>query len=329
MKDEAGYSARDWRVVDYDVFRLPGTSLCFRGPEPASLEPGTYFACLGAAQTFGRFCERPFPALLQERLGIPALNLGTGGAGPRFYRRDERLMEVVGAARFAIVQVMSGRSASNSLFESEGGEVLTRRSDGARRSAVAAWKEILAARSRVRLPLGGDRELFLLPSDAAGVRRLVEETRRDWLEQTIGLLEEIPAPVILLYFSRRRPAYRELGSSVRTLFGDFPQLVNAGMVEEVARHADAYVECVSRRGRRQRLVDRFTGRPTAVEMARSAADRAAPWKRNWYYPSPEMHQEAASLLEPACRALLGRPAGSAARSEPGAASPTGPRRPLR
>jgi hypothetical protein len=51
----------------------------FRGP-PADLSR-PYIACVGAAQTFGRFCASPFPEILGRRLGIQVVNLGVGGAG--------------------------------------------------------------------------------------------------------------------------------------------------------------------------------------------------------------------------------------------------------
>ena len=70
----------------------------------------------GAAQTFGRFVERPFPTLLAERLGLPALNLGAGGAGPRHFDRPEYL-DALNRAEAVVLQVLSGRSASCSLFD--------------------------------------------------------------------------------------------------------------------------------------------------------------------------------------------------------------------
>ena len=31
------------------------------------------------------------------------------------------------------------------------------------------------------------------------------------------------------------------------------------------------------------------------------------WKRNWYYPSPEMHEDAAASLLPVLKDMAGRP----------------------
>lgn len=58
-----GYEQRDWEIVDYQQYsRTPGCSA--RGPAPRSMRQGQYFACVGAAQTFGCVCEDPYPALL-------------------------------------------------------------------------------------------------------------------------------------------------------------------------------------------------------------------------------------------------------------------------
>jgi hypothetical protein len=68
----------------------------------------------------------------------------------------------------------------------------------------------------------------------------------------------------------------------------------------------AYAECVSLRGSPQPLVSRFTGRPVTVNPADDRLDLAVkPWAENRYYPSPEMHEDAARTLQAVC-AELGR-----------------------
>ncbi|MEA2626355.1 MAG: hypothetical protein QOD06_2400 [Candidatus Binatota bacterium] len=284
-----GYELRDWEVVDYHSFPLDGTDFWFRGPRPAHLDAGEYIVCLGAAQTYGCFCAQPFPALLQQRLGRPVLNLGYGGAGPLFFLRRPELIEYVNRSRLAIVQVMSARSEDNRLFESGGLEQLVRRSDGSSVSAAAAYASVLNGmfgRWRTRL--------------------LVAETRRNWIAHTQQLLDSIRVPRVLLWLSRRPPAYRERYSDVQALFGDFPQLVNEKMIAAVRHHADAYVECVTSRGSPQPLVSRFTGQPTTIDpsQAGGVGRTSRPHAFNFYYPSPEMHEDAAAALEPTCDLLL-------------------------
>jgi hypothetical protein len=275
------YQERDREIVDYELFRLPRTGHQLRGPEPASLEPGEYFTCVGAAQTFGCFCERPYPSLLSERLGLPALNLGFAGAGPRFFLQEEGLLRYVNEGRFAIVQVMSGRSEDNSFFDTGGREYLIRRSDGQRIGAEPAYRKLLETVSIER------------------AEAIVEETRANWLESFSGLFRAIEVPSILFWFSQRSPDYEESYSDVHSLFGKFPQLVNRSMVERIRQLGDDYVECISTRGLPQALFSRFTGEPATV-MHR--ADLGAGTQEfNTYYPSPEMHADAANALIEACR----------------------------
>lgn len=283
----AEYAEPDWDVVDYQIYcldpdvldRQTGTGLLLRGPAPRTLEAGRYFVCIGAAQTFGRFCEKPFPTLLQERLGIQAVNMGRGGAGPSFFSKENgRLLEYVNGARFVVIQVMAGRSESNSLFESKGLGYYIRRSDGTGIGCDEAFKELLAS------------------NDLGYIKKLVAETRQNWITNYIELMEAIRVPKILLWFSERRSDYREGYKDLNALFGQFPQLVNTDMINQLRQYADDYVECVSNKGMPHVLINRFTGKPTIVRDRWSGT-----WNKNWYYPSPRMHIEAANALEKVCR----------------------------
>jgi len=284
------YQPYDWHVSDYQGFCLDqriidpttGRPLQIRGPKPARLAPGQYFVCLGAAQTFGRFCQRPFPTIVQDELEMPVLNISHGGAGPGFWCGDNaRLLHYLNGARFLVLQVMSGRSSSSSLFESDGVGFYRRRSDGAKMSSDAALSALIQS---------GDEKLLI---------RVVEEMQRDWCERYADLLSQIQVPTILLWFASRRPSYTRTFKSLHGLLGAFPQLVNPMMVAEVRAVCDEYVECTTKRGLPQLLIDRFSGTPTVVEDPWASE----PWVKNWYYPSPEMHEDAARALAPICRAL--------------------------
>lgn len=304
----SGYQARDHEVIDYELYQLDGTDLWFRGPrdEISVVEPT--IACLGAAQTFGCFSEAPYPALLAERLGVPVLNLGYGGAGPQFYLRHPELLERIDAADLVVVQVMSGRSESNSLFDSGGLEFLQRRSDGMRISADDAFAEILYGRRIANAPL--TLPTRVLRKAAQRLRRrktaaIVDETRSRWVDNYRLLLDAIAAPTVLTWFSVRTPAVRDDFSSVSRLLNSFPQLVNQAMIDAVAPHADAYVECTTTRGLPQQLRSRETGEPTTVDPALDRPDLGGRlWTHNEYYPSPEMHIDLTDRLVPVCSKLI-------------------------
>lgn len=307
----SGYQARDWKIVDYHMYEHAESGLSFRGPQPA-LVPGKYATCLGAAQTLGCFCDAPFPKLLQDRLGIEFANLGYGGAGPRFYLRHRKLIDVVNRGRFAIVQVMSGRSEDNQLFQSNGLEYLVDRATGEKLSADDAYGRLLEKHAITGVPSPIARVVRTVHAPRE-VRDVLSETRANWLANYRELFSEIRVPIVLLWISKRRPGLHHSGKlvwwwqrydTVHAMFGKFPQLINGTMMRQISGEAGAYVECVTSRGSPQPLFDRFTGEPTTINTSDDRPDFTDVWTHNAYYPSPEMHEDAADQLEPVCRRLL-------------------------
>jgi len=278
-----GYQRRDAHIVDYKIYELPGVDCGFRGPRPNSSE---YIACVGASQTFGRFVQTPFPQLLAEALGIETMNLGRGGTSPSFHRSDPKLLEYINRARLVIVQVLSGRSQSNSLFQIENhSDHGINLADGQKASADQFYSWLLAQ----------DMEL---------AHKVVTETRDNYVSAMAQLLEAISPPKILLWFSARSPEYEESWKlPTWRLWGEFPQFVNREMVDRLRSYSDRYVECVSRRGTPQPLFDLAGNRTTFKSFALPGVEGVVKTE-NRYYPSPEMHEDAAELLIPACRELL-------------------------
>ena len=134
------------------------------------------------------------------------------------------------------------------------------------------------------------------------LKRIIAETRENWIRNYISLIDKIEAPVVLIWLAMREPDYKERYFHVRPLMGGFPHLVNREMLAAIKNEADDYVHCVTDRGIPQRLINRFTGKPTKVDPGRPRKDLKGPhWTHNFYYPSPEMHEEAAELLAPVCK----------------------------
>lgn len=309
----SGYQQRDFDIVDYQMTELADTGLQFRGPVPASLgsEGGRYFACVGAAQTFGCFADHPYPSLLSSRLDLPVLNLGYGGAGPEFFADHAPLHGYLNRAEFVVLQVMSGRSQSNSLYECGGLEYVTRRSDGRRMGAQRAITEaMLPGPSHLagrRIP---SRLRKLIPDSESAVRGriapLIDEIREAWVESHRRLLSRLDVPVVLFWFSKRSTDYEESFADVAGVFGHFPQLISTAMIDEIRPLCHSYVECVTDRGSPQLLTSRFTGQPVEVDPANDRSDLGfGTWTHNRYYPSPEMHEDAAGALVSTCSDLVG------------------------
>src|SRR5947208_1072268 len=154
----------------------------FRGP-PIDLDK-PYLACVGAAQTFGRFVHEPYPTLLGRRLGLPVLNLGLGGVGPRHFAK-RKYLNLINRAEAVVFQVMSGRSASNSLFDnSEGG-------------ALTGTTPLAPAPIRAEEFLARAAETLSRPE----FEKIIAETRADYVAEFLALLDKVAVPRILLWLS--------------------------------------------------------------------------------------------------------------------------------
>lgn len=305
------YQTRDRNIVDYQLFRLDGLDIPFRGPalDPFSAEPGSFFTCIGAAQTYGCLFERPFPTLLSQSLDMPVLNLAMGGAGPGFYNQYDLLIKAMNRSRFVILQAMSGRSEGNSRFAPDGYvEFVRERATGERVSSNEAWSRIVT-------------------EELDRAEDYIAETRKSWLKSVLQLIERITVPVIFFWYSRRtqnytidysaiedqfrrRAAGEETSYFIDGLVGEFPHLVDGNMAREVAAACDAYAECLSARGMNQPIINRFTGKPfpngglhDVTGMYEDALSAL-----NHYYPSAEMHEDAHNALLPVVRDLLKRTA---------------------
>jgi LPS sulfotransferase NodH len=271
---------------DYKLHQIPSLgSRYYRGP--ALNNCGPYLAFVGAAETFGRFVSAPFPSLLGERLRVPVLNLGVGEAGPRHFNTPSYL-SILHGAEAVVIQISSGRSSSNSLFDY--------RTSGGRRGATLFSSE----------PMHGE-EFFAGVADNDShetLERIVAKTRDDYTGQFIDFIKKISVPRILLWFSTRAPAYREdYERPPCEILRSFPQLVNSRMVADIAAFCDGYVECISTAGLPRALWPGDRSVYGAVSNGGVLENR--------FYPSPEMHVAAADALEGVCRRFLGRPAPAA------------------
>ena len=209
------------------------------------------------------------------------LNLAVGGSGPRHYLAPEYL-ELMNRAEAVVIQVMSGRCASNSLFDNS-------KSGGMRGFIRGEQTTISADEFYSRL---------VKSSSKSEIEKIVSETRMDYSLNFVRLLRKIATPKLLFWFSTRAPEYEENYENLPGIFGAFPQLVNQAMVEELAAFSDDYIECISSQGL-----------PQTLWPADHRIERGMMWKdgilENHAYPSPAMHRAAADALEHSCRRFSG------------------------
>jgi hypothetical protein len=301
----SNYQARDAEVIDYGMVQLPGTQHLIRGPLP-DLSRGDQITFLGAAQTFGCFCEAPFPTLIGQALDRPVLNLGFGGAGPGFFTDHPELIDIANRGALTVVQVLSGRVQPNLFFEGRGLARVRMKRNGQHVHPHVAWNDIaegfyiwrrLPAMLRPAVHLAARAPLALA----------IAQSRAGWIGAYRALFQRLTTPTLLVWFSRRTPEYPRRPRPGSALMGEYPQLVSRDWVAPVAAMVDAYTEVVSDRGTPQQLTSRTTGQPVSIDLGRDSALYAGgSWTENSYYPTPAMNEDAAAALLPAVRRLLGK-----------------------
>ncbi len=282
-RDDEFIDYEPWALLENPIFRVRGPRL-----KKIDIKEGNYFSVLGAAETFGVHADKPYGAILSMRLDLPCLNLGRGGVGPAFFcRHDYRgIIDYVNKGKFLILSFMSGRHSRNSLIESPEGDVNSCIYNGEIMKADNAWQLII---EKYR-----DNKKFL--------KNLILETRQTYVNDYLQLIKLVAVPVILFYFSQRKPRYsiNWKNKGIYSFLGQFPHFVDHKTIKEIKKKSTAvFAECVSKRGIPYTLKDK-TGKEKPLW---NAASKKFIWKHS-YYPSPEMHEDAANVLEPFCRKIL-------------------------
>lgn len=278
------YGKRDHEIVDYkyyDIEGIPGVR--FRGPPvpQADLESGNYFTCLGGAQANGIFVQRSFCDIIAEETGLPALNLSVGGGGAGFYLQAPGLIDLLNKGRYTIVQVMTARTEPNSRYGAYGFvEAMRDLRTRAQVSTMEAWTKIF----------NEERE---------NAPRYVAESLENYVLRYRELAGRIKVPSVLFYFADKDldEPIDYAASDTLEIIGKFPQFVDTASVEAIKPLFNAYVECHSTRNFGYQLTSRFTGQPIEVDGGSMSSYAAGfKWSTNHYYPSPEMHEDAARAL---------------------------------
>ena len=101
-------------ALDYSVCTYGNSKVQFRGPR-CDLS-GSYVACLGGTETFGKFLPDPYPALLRDVLGVPTANLGCVNAGIDVFLNEPAITDVAAGARVTVVQIMGAQNLSNRFY---------------------------------------------------------------------------------------------------------------------------------------------------------------------------------------------------------------------
>lgn len=193
---------------------------------------GQYAAFLGGTETFGKFVEEPFPALVEAQIGLPCINLGWPNAGLDVMVQDSAIMGAAAGAAVTVLQVPGAQSLSNRFYS-----VHPRRND----RFVEASPFLRAIYPDVDFTdFHFVRHLLchlydLSPDRFALVR---EELQAAWVVRMMQLLRRIDGPVLLLWMSPQAiPASSDDPRNVST-----PALVTRAMLDAVTGSAVRLVD---------------------------------------------------------------------------------------
>lgn len=102
------------QALDYAPCRYGRSRLLYRGPKRALKEP--FIAFLGGSETYGKFVQTPFVALVEDQLGRSCVNLGSHNSGLDAILQDDSLLTICENAAITVVQAMSAANISNRYY---------------------------------------------------------------------------------------------------------------------------------------------------------------------------------------------------------------------
>ena len=264
-------------ALDYSPCRYGAAKAVFRGPGRDLSQP--YVAMLGGSATFGKYVDRPYPALVEQALGLPVANLGGMNAGPDFYLSDRAAMDIAGGARAAVVQVTGAEALTNPFYTVHG-----RRND----RFLAASPALRALFPQVDFTdIHFTRHLLqvLERSDDGAFRQVVQGLRQNWLAKMRQLLSQLPPRRVLLWLGDSAPPDRANSLNLAPLF------IDRMMLEALRPEVSALVlACPSPRARSMAQFDMTYPETEAVQAA--------------CLPGAAVHAEVAGRLVPVLHDLL-------------------------
>lgn len=184
-------------ALDYSPCRYGAAKAVFRGPACDLTRP--YVAMLGGSATFGKYVERPFPALVGQALGQPVANLGGLNAGPDFYLSDPAALEVAAGAQVAVLQVTGAEALSNPFYT-----VHARRNDRFL-AATPALRALFPGVDFTEIHFTRHLLQVLDRNDPAACATVVRDLKAAWLGRMRQLLSRLPGRRVLLWLADAPP----------------------------------------------------------------------------------------------------------------------------
>lgn len=263
--------------LDYYPCLYGSTRVHFRGPRRDI--DNTYVAVIGGTETYGKFVPVPYPDLLEHRLGMPVVNLGSVNAGPDLYLNEEDVAKVAQNARLTVVQVMGAHNISNRYYK-----VHPRRNDRFL-GASAGLRAIFPQVDFTEFNFTRHMLMTLQNISRDRFEVIAEELRSAWVSRMLQLLSRLRGPTVLLWMSEQSPPTPEhrVDMALNPLLVDSEMI--AALLTKVARFVEVVYRCPTA------PVDGMVFAPLEAIAAAGL-------------PGPMVHKQVVDQLMPVLRDLL-------------------------
>ncbi|KEP69173.1 hypothetical protein DL1_05380 [Thioclava dalianensis] len=264
-------------ALDYYPCRYGKSKLLFRGPR-RSLN-GSYVAAIGGSETYGKFVSEPWPALLEQRMGLPVVNFGYMNAGIDVFMNEPQVTQATDAAQFSVIQLTGAQNMSNRFYA-----VHPRRNDRFLR-ASKLMRSIFRDIDFTEFNFTRHMLTTLKVHEPAKFAALSEELRQAWMQRMQALLERVAGRKVLLWLGEYRdPDHCDpLGAE--------PFLITRAMIDALRPMVDEVV-------RVDPSVTARSSGTTGMHFGQMEEPSAL------MMPGPMVHAEIAEALAPVARRML-------------------------
>ena len=276
------HQAIDGGGLHYAPCRYGMSRIFFRGPKRRLDSP--YIAFIGGTEVFGKFIDKPIPALVEKDMGLTCVNLGCVNGGVDAFVNDPTIMATCHDADVTVVQVMGANYLSNRFYS-----VHPRRNDRFLRASTvmqAIYSDVdFADFTFTRHML---TTLYARSPDRFDI--VVSELREAWVARMRNMLNQIGPRSVLLWFSRE-PLSDVAWDARPAKLGADPLFITASMIDQL----------------RPQVMDVVEAQPSDIALSMGT-------KGMYYSPvqakaASEMlgigcHQEAAAKLAPVLKNIL-------------------------
>lgn len=227
------YDAMGPGALDYLPCRYGTSKLLFRGPRRKLDHP--YLAFLGGTETYGRFIRRPFPAVVEDKIGLPCVNFGCLNAGLDVFAYDPYVPAAAAKAKITVIQVMGAQNMTNRYYS-----VHPRRNDRFVAPTVLL-KSIFREVDFSEFHFNKHMLTALRKVSVDRFKVIQDELQSAWITRMQLLLGQMEGDAVLLWFADNSPAQ---GSLFHTALGSDPLFITDDMIDQVAPHVAKVVKVV-------------------------------------------------------------------------------------